>query len=122
MPDNDFFGHAGTDSPIEIIPTRYHAAVMFAPTAPAPNSPHHNTQKWYQERVYRLEEETGYDPSNQLAAFAKAQEWGDKIPIGVIYRKERATFEEQLPALAKGPLVKQKVEPRRIGKLIAEFM
>ncbi len=82
---------------------------------------HKNTHKWYQERVYRLEE-TDYESSNQLAAFAKAQEWGDRIPIGVIYRKERATFEEQLPALAKGPLVKQKIAPRRIEKLLTEFL
>ena len=47
----------------------------------------------------------------KLAAFSKAQEWGERIPIGVIYRKERPTFEKQLPALNKGPLVKQKLYP-----------
>jgi 2-oxoglutarate ferredoxin oxidoreductase subunit beta len=80
-----------------------------------------NTYSWYQERVYKLEGETNYNPSDRLAALAKAQEWDEHIPIGVIYRKQRATFEEQLPALNKGPLVKQKIEPKRIKGLLDEF-
>ena len=81
-----------------------------------------NTYSWYRERVYKLEEEADYDPCNKTTAFDKAQEWGDRIPIGVIYRKELPTFEEQLPALSKGPLVKQKIEPGQIGKLLDEFL
>jgi len=81
-----------------------------------------NTYSWYQERVYNVEEETDYDPGNKVAALAKAQEWGDRIPVGIIYRKERPTFEEQLPALNKGPLVKQKIEPRQIEELLDELM
>jgi 2-oxoglutarate ferredoxin oxidoreductase subunit beta len=83
---------------------------------------HKNTYQWYRERVYKLDEEDGYDPSDKLAAFDKAQEWGDRIPIGVIYRKERATFEEQIPALKKGVLVKQKHDPKRVKKLFEEFL
>lgn len=83
---------------------------------------HKNTYSWYRERVYKLEGETNYNPSDRLAALAKAQEWGEQIPIGVIYRKQRATFEEQLPALNKGPLVKQKIEPKRIKGLLDEFL
>jgi 2-oxoglutarate ferredoxin oxidoreductase subunit beta len=82
---------------------------------------HKNTYAWYRERVYKLEG-TGYDPSNKLAAFEKAQEWGEKIPIGVIYKKERVTFEEQLPALKKGPLVRQKIDPLRVEGLLREFL
>ena len=83
---------------------------------------HKNTYSWYQERVYKLEEETTYDPSDKLAAFAKAQEWGERIPTGIIYRQERATFEEHLPALSKGPLVKQKIEPGQVERLLGEFL
>ena len=81
---------------------------------------HRNTHRWYQERVYQLGDD--YEPGDKLAAFAKSQEWGERIPIGVIYRKERATFEEQIPALRKGPLVKQKIEPEKINKFLVEFM
>ena len=83
---------------------------------------HKNTYSWYQERVYKLENEANYDPSDKLAALNKAQEWGERIPIGVIYQKELPTFEEQLPALKKGPLVKQKIEPRQVERLLDEFL
>ncbi len=52
----------------------------------------------------------------------KALEWGERIPIGVIYRTEQPTYEEQWPALKKGPLVKQKIEPERVAKLFDEFL
>ena len=83
---------------------------------------HKNTYSWYRERVYRLEDQVNYDLSDKAAALNKAQEWGDRIPIGVIYRKELPTFEEQLPALKKGPLVKQKIEPGQLERLLDEFL
>ncbi len=83
---------------------------------------HKNTYSWYRERVYKLEDETGYDPTDKIAALDKAQEWGERIPIGVIYQKELPTFEEQLPALGKGALVKQKIEPGQVEELLKEFL
>jgi 2-oxoglutarate ferredoxin oxidoreductase subunit beta len=83
---------------------------------------HKNTYSWYRERVYKLDTEVNYDTSDKLAAFGKAQEWDERIPIGVIYRKESATFEEQLPALNKVPLVRQAMEPGRVETLLAEFL
>jgi len=82
---------------------------------------HKNTFSWYRERVYKLEE-TSYDPADKMAAFNKAQEWGDRIPIGIIYQTRLSTFEEQIPALAKGPLVRQKIEPKQVESLLAEFL
>jgi 2-oxoglutarate ferredoxin oxidoreductase subunit beta len=80
---------------------------------------HKNTYSWYQERVYKLVED--YDPSGRPGAWEKAQEWGDRIPIGVIYRVTRPTFEEQIPALSQGPLVSQKLEPAKAERLLDEF-
>jgi 2-oxoglutarate ferredoxin oxidoreductase subunit beta len=82
---------------------------------------HKNTYQWYRERVYKLEDE-GYDPGDKIEAFAKAQEWGDRIPIGLIYRKERTVYEEQLPALKQGPLVRQRIDPLQFEALLDEFM
>jgi 2-oxoglutarate ferredoxin oxidoreductase subunit beta len=63
---------------------------------------------FYNERVYKLEEEPGYDPSDRTTAWEKAHEWGDRIPIGIFYRGEPIpTYEEQLSALKDGPLVQQ---------------
>ena len=83
---------------------------------------HVNTFSWYKERVYKVDEEAGYDPTNRMLALAKAQEWGERIPIGIIYKADRPTYEEQIPALSKGPLVKQKIEPMRIEKLMDELL
>jgi 2-oxoglutarate ferredoxin oxidoreductase subunit beta len=82
---------------------------------------HKNTFQWYKERVYKLEDEK-HDPRDRKAALEKALEWGDKIPIGVIYKGDLPVYEDQLPALNKSPLVKQKIDPRRVEKLLAEFM
>ena len=41
------------------------------------------------------------------------QSWGDRIPIGVIYENaDRPTYEEQVTALKKGPLVQQELDGR----------
>lgn len=76
-----------------------------------------NTYDWYRDRVYKLDEEEGYDPADQTAAWEKAQEWGERIPLGVIYQVEGLpSYEEQVPALAAGPLVRQPLvhtEPSR---------
>jgi 2-oxoglutarate ferredoxin oxidoreductase subunit beta len=82
---------------------------------------HKNTYQWYKERVYKLEDEK-HDPGDRRAALEKALEWGDKIPIGVIYEEDLPVYEDQLPALADGPLVKNKIDPIRAKKLLAEFM
>ena len=78
-----------------------------------------NTYDWYKQRVYHIE--AGYDPRDRKAAFAKALEWGDRIPIGVIYRNDRPTFEDRIPMLADKPLVRQEFDGTRIQRTIKEF-
>jgi 2-oxoglutarate ferredoxin oxidoreductase subunit beta len=81
---------------------------------------HKNTFAWYAERVYEVEKD--YDPADREFALARAQEWGERIPIGVIYDVVQPTYEEQLPALRGGPLVKQKLTPDTAESLLAEFL
>jgi 2-oxoglutarate ferredoxin oxidoreductase subunit beta len=83
---------------------------------------HRNTFQWYRERVYKLEGEKDYDPADRARAIEKAQEWGDRIPIGIIYRQDRPAFEEYFPALKNGPLVRQKIEPMKVDSLFDEFV
>ena len=65
-----------------------------------------NTFKWYSDRVYRIGDD--HNPTDRVAAFRLALEFGDRIPTGVIYRNERPTLEERNPNLAGSqPLVKQ---------------
>lgn len=39
---------------------------------------------WYKERVYKIADD--HEPSDREAALKKAMEWGDKMPIGILYR------------------------------------
>jgi 2-oxoglutarate/2-oxoacid ferredoxin oxidoreductase subunit beta len=83
------------------------------------------TYDWFRQRVYKLEE-TGHDPTNFKGAMDKALEWGDKIPIGLLYRNPDPppSLHEQDPGLQSGVLVRQPLgmskEQRR--KCIEEFM
>jgi 2-oxoglutarate ferredoxin oxidoreductase subunit beta len=81
----------------------------------------HNTFQWYRQRVYKVEDE-GYNPGDKAAALVKAQEWGDRIPIGIIYRQGRPVYEDGIPALKKTPLVKQPVKPTQFEDLLDEFV
>jgi 2-oxoglutarate/2-oxoacid ferredoxin oxidoreductase subunit beta len=69
-----------------------------------------NTYPFFKQRVYKLEDEK-HDTKNFEAAIKKAYEWGERIPIGVFYAQERATYEEGEIAMANGPLVKQPFKP-----------
>lgn len=72
-----------------------------------------NTYDWYRSRTYKLDEEPDYDPANRDHAWKKAQEWGERIPIGIIYQDaSRPTYEEQVSALKSGPLVQQELNGR----------
>jgi len=85
---------------------------------PCPTYNDINTKEWYagedrvdpqtgkpQSRLYKLEE-TGYDATvhelaedttKKLRAIEKAQEWGNKIPIGIFYKNELVpTFQERI--------------------------
>jgi len=66
-----------------------------------------NTYPFFKERVYRLEDEGTYHPSDLMAAMEKALEFGPRLPIGLLYETERPTYEDSEPVLRKGPLVDQ---------------
>lgn len=102
---------------------------------PCPTYNDINTKDWYEgkdridpetgklkPRIYKLEE-TNWDPvvrkaedesDKVLAALRKAREWGDKIPIGVLYKNELVpTYEERIsrriPFYIKNPPSKQEI-------------
>jgi 2-oxoglutarate ferredoxin oxidoreductase subunit beta len=79
-----------------------------------------NTFQWYQERIYKLDD-ASYLPNDKQAAFEKAQEWNDGIPIGIIFKEERPTYEEQFPVLKKGGLVNQPIKSKVAEGLLSAF-
>ncbi len=81
-----------------------------------------NTYEWYRQRAYRLAP-ADHDPRDRAAAFARALEWGDRIPLGVIYRHERPTYEERFPELGGTPLVHRETFPplSALERTLGEF-
>ncbi len=78
-----------------------------------------NTYEWYRTRVYHIE--AGYNPEDRAAAFQKALEWGERIPIGVIYRNHRPLYEERLPMLSGEPLAHQAFDQSKIEAALKAF-
>ena len=94
-----------------------------------------NTKDWYagedrkdasgkpQSRLYKLEEK-GFDPvlhdagevfAKKVAGLEKAQEWGDKIPIGVFFKNElehtfQERFTQRIPFYPTNPPAKQRLK------------
>jgi 2-oxoglutarate ferredoxin oxidoreductase subunit beta len=80
-----------------------------------------NTYAYYSKRVYRLDE--SYDASNKITALEKALEYGDKIPIGVIYLEQKRTFHEKNKILSSGePLIDRRHNPDAVQKMMEEFI
>lgn len=78
-----------------------------------------NTYEWYSRRVYHIEPE--YNPEDRIRAFERALDWGDRIPIGVIYRHHRPIYEERIPVIRNSPLVKQPFDISRLEITLQEF-
>jgi 2-oxoglutarate/2-oxoacid ferredoxin oxidoreductase subunit beta len=80
-----------------------------------------NTFDWFRQRVYKLES-AGHDPSDITKAFARAQEWGDKIPTGLFYKTDRPTYEDLEEVLQAGPAVRQPCGLAGKESVLEEFL
>ncbi len=75
-----------------------------------------NTYEWYKERIYKLKR--AY--KTRKNAFNKAMEWGEKIPIGVIYKSDEETLMDRAHHINKKPLIDTKLKPN-IDNLLEEL-
>jgi 2-oxoglutarate ferredoxin oxidoreductase subunit beta len=78
-----------------------------------------NTFQWYKERVYHLD--GSHDAEDRVKAFEKSLEWGERIPLGVLFRNNRPVYEERIPVNESGPLVKQGFDIKKIEQTLNEF-
>jgi 2-oxoglutarate ferredoxin oxidoreductase subunit beta len=80
-----------------------------------------NTHTFYKNRVYHLEDD--YDSTNKMLAIEKSMEFGDKIPVGIIYQEKKATFHQKNNVLSNGiPLIDQTQNSNSLQKLMEEFV
>jgi 2-oxoglutarate ferredoxin oxidoreductase subunit beta len=78
-----------------------------------------NTYEWYRQRVYHIGPE--YNPEDRMEAFKKALEWGDRIPVGIIYKNHRPILEERIPVIKNKPLVRQPFDGSQLKDTLKEF-
>lgn len=78
-----------------------------------------NTYEWYKQRVYIMEND--HDPEDRVEAFRKSLEWGDRIPLGIIFRNSRSTLEEKIPVISDAPLVRHSFDVSQIEHTLKEF-
>ncbi len=78
-----------------------------------------NTFGWYNERCYILDDT--YDPTDRQAALAKAAEWGDRIPLGIIYKNQRPIYEDHFPFIKNNPAAKMAFDVSRMAKLFDSY-
>jgi 2-oxoglutarate ferredoxin oxidoreductase subunit beta len=59
-----------------------------------------------------------------MAAMEKSMEFEPKIPIGLLYRTERPTYEDREAVLRRGPLVTQSLgmDEATFQQILAETM
>jgi 2-oxoglutarate ferredoxin oxidoreductase subunit beta len=118
---------------------QHHGLALIIVQQPCPTYNDINTKEWYGgedridpatgkpvPRLYKLEE-TGYDGvvhnaeeafQKHIVALTKAQEWGDKIPMGVFYQNELVpTYAERIskriPAYLANPPAKQPISDKQ---------
>jgi len=78
-----------------------------------------NTFSWYKSRCQELP--AGYDPTNWEEAMKKAEEWGETIPLGILYRNERPSFQDSFAALKAGPLVGRELDPKALADIMKHY-
>ena len=78
-----------------------------------------NTYQWYSKRSYVLDDD--YDPTDYRAALDKSEEWGNEIPLGVIYKNDnKKPFRSKFNWLSDS-FVKDYKEPAEYKDLMHEF-
>lgn len=74
-----------------------------------------NTYAWYKERCYLLGDD--YDPTDLQAATERSREFGDRIPLGVIWKSDRPAF----PVEPDAPLATREPDMGVLREILAEY-
>jgi len=80
-----------------------------------------NTFSYYNQRVYELD--SSYNSTDKISAMQKAMEFGDKIPIGILYQEQKKTYHQKNAILKDGiPLIDKVNDPDVVQKIMKEYI
>lgn len=77
-----------------------------------------NTYMYYREHTYKLD--NLHNPSDKIEALKKAVD-EEKLPLGILYKEERPTYQASLPQLSSNSLIEKTVKVRDLSPLYSEF-
>jgi 2-oxoglutarate/2-oxoacid ferredoxin oxidoreductase subunit beta len=81
-----------------------------------------NTLKWYREKSYLVNQYGDFDPTDRMAAMARALEWGERFPIGLLYTNpKRPAMSDNVRVLAGGPLNADASRVKDVAPLLGSF-
>lgn len=78
-----------------------------------------NTYDWYKKRVYDLSGED-YVADDFEQAMNLARQWGNRIPIGILYQEEKPAFMDRVKMFQQEPLISQQYDPARLQAVLSE--
>lgn len=82
-----------------------------------------NTYEFFKERVYKLEEDESYDITDREMARKRAEDWHDRIAIGVFYKNpDIPVYEDSIQALQSAPLVEHDITNVDVSPLFEELV
>jgi 2-oxoglutarate/2-oxoacid ferredoxin oxidoreductase subunit beta len=85
-----------------------------------------NTYQWFNPRVKIVEDDPEYNPTDFHAALDRAYQWGEEIPIGLIWKRENLpTLEDLEPVLHEGgPIATRKLglNDKQIECIVQELL
>ncbi|NLW20193.1 MAG: 2-oxoacid ferredoxin oxidoreductase [Clostridiales bacterium] len=80
-----------------------------------------NTYAWYNSRVYELDD--SHDTSDLAAAMALASQFGEQIPIGVLYEKPQPDYNSRHAQLSSGQvLAGRDNDPEVVARLMRQLV
>lgn len=80
-----------------------------------------NTYDWYAKRIYKVNDVSQYNPLDKISAMQKSEEWGDKIPIGIVYKEDKETYEDKSGINKINPIVEENIDEIDIQGILEEY-
>lgn len=80
-----------------------------------------NTYQWFKDNIVNLDDDTSYSPNNKQGALAVLSS-ESKIPIGLLYREERPSFDElSLPSDTPIAQTALDVDGKKLDAIMKDF-
>ncbi len=79
-------------------------------------------QAYYKDRIYKVEDEKDYDPTDLWQAYQKCDYEQERIPLGILYQnKEREAFLKRIPHIYNSDALRYQVKKQDVSEILNTF-